>query len=133
MTALATGRTSADGHARDLARPTREPLDRLFRDLRTGPEGLGTREADRRLGVDGPNALPHRSERSWPADVARQITHPLALLLWAASRYGVTTRKTTASARKIGVTGSHQFRGYRRANAITTATCSITKTTWLPS
>ena len=46
-----------------------------------------------------------------------------------ACRYGDTTRKTTASARKIGVTGSHQFRGERRAKYMTTATWSITNTT----
>ena len=51
--------------------------------------------------------------------------------LWTppASRYGVTTRKTTASVRKIGVTGSHQLRGERRAKYMTTATWSITNAT----
>ena len=66
-------------------RPTREPLDLLLRDLRTGVDGLGQREAERRLAVYGPNALPRTRSRTWLADLVRQITHPLALLLWAAA------------------------------------------------
>ncbi|HYN72897.1 MAG TPA: cation transporting ATPase C-terminal domain-containing protein [Nakamurella sp.] len=61
----------------------REPVQ-LQRDLRTGPTGLSSREAARRLQVVGPNALSVRPRRRRPADLARQLTHPLALLLWVA-------------------------------------------------
>ncbi|MEE1786690.1 cation-transporting P-type ATPase [Streptomyces sp. SP17BM10] len=59
----------------------REPLDRLFRDLRTSAGGLTEREAARRRTVYGPNALTRRETRRWPRELARQFTHPLALLL----------------------------------------------------
>jgi len=64
-----------------------EPIDRLLRDLRASRNGLSTREADRRLIVYGPNALQRRGRRRWWRDLARQFTHPLALLLWAASGF----------------------------------------------
>ena len=63
----------------------REPLELLFRDLRAGPEGLSTREAARRLLAYGPNELERRGGRRWPRQLAVQLTHPLALLLWVAA------------------------------------------------
>ncbi|HET8565545.1 MAG TPA: cation-transporting P-type ATPase [Solirubrobacterales bacterium] len=48
-------------------------------------EGLSSREAERRLLHYGPNRLERRRGRRWPAQVARQLTHPLALLLWGAA------------------------------------------------
>ena len=62
-----------------------EAADRLLRDLRSEPEGLSTREAQRRLLQYGPNTLRRQRKRRWPADLARQLTHPLALLLWLAA------------------------------------------------
>jgi calcium-translocating P-type ATPase len=62
-----------------------EAADRLLRDLRSTPEGLSTREAERRLLQYGPNTLRRRRQRRWPAELARQFTHPLALLLWLAA------------------------------------------------
>src|ERR1700758_5183597 len=62
-----------------------EAADRLLRDLRSPPEGLSTREAERRLLQYGPNSLQRRRKRRWPAELARQFTHPLALLLWLAA------------------------------------------------
>ncbi|MCX4759037.1 cation-translocating P-type ATPase [Kitasatospora purpeofusca] len=59
----------------------REPLALLFHDLRSSPQGLTEREADRRLTVYGPNALVRRGGRRWPRELAQQFTHPLALLL----------------------------------------------------
>jgi calcium-translocating P-type ATPase len=58
-----------------------EPLTRLFRDLRSSPEGLSSREAARRLQTAGPNELRRHEGRRWPGELARQFTHPLALLL----------------------------------------------------
>lgn len=81
-TGLAETRAPDTGPAE---RPTREPLDRLLRDLRTSSDGLGQREAARRLSVYGANLLPQPRGRSWVLDLARQVTHPLALLLWGAA------------------------------------------------
>jgi calcium-translocating P-type ATPase len=63
----------------------REPIDLLLRELQTRPEGLSDREAALRLVRYGPNELTRRSTRRWPREAARQLTHPLALLLWVAA------------------------------------------------
>jgi calcium-translocating P-type ATPase len=70
----------ADGPARD----PQEPVDVLLRHLETGRSGLSEREATRRLVAAGPNELRRRGGRRWPRELARQFTHPLALLLWVA-------------------------------------------------
>jgi len=57
----------------------------LLRDLRSASEGLSTREAARRLVQYGPNELRRRGGVRWPGELARQLTHPLALLLWLAA------------------------------------------------
>jgi calcium-translocating P-type ATPase len=57
----------------------------LFRDLRSSADGLSAREAARRLEVYGPNELARRGGRRWPGELARQFTHPLALLLMLAA------------------------------------------------
>jgi calcium-translocating P-type ATPase len=66
-------------------RDAREPLSLLLRDLRARPEGLSSREAERRLVAYGPNELERRGGVRWPRQLARQLTHPLALLLWLAA------------------------------------------------
>jgi calcium-translocating P-type ATPase len=65
-------------------KPT-EPLDLVFRNLRSTTAGLTNREAARRLITDGPNQLSRRGKRRWPADLLAQFTQPLALLLVAAA------------------------------------------------
>jgi calcium-translocating P-type ATPase len=60
-------------------------LIRLFRDLSSSADGLSAREAARRLEVYGPNELTRRVGRRWPGELARQFTHPLALLLLLAA------------------------------------------------
>jgi magnesium-transporting ATPase (P-type) len=62
-----------------------EPLEELFRDLRASVNGLSARQAARRLEVSGPNEPVRRGGRRWPGELARQFTHPLALLLVAAT------------------------------------------------
>jgi len=62
-----------------------EPQDRLLRDLQTTRHGLSSREAARRLVQYGPNVLQRRGGVRWPWEIARQLTHPLALLLWVAA------------------------------------------------
>jgi calcium-translocating P-type ATPase len=56
-----------------------------LRDLRTTGHGLSSREAARRLVQHGPNTLQRRGSVQWPREIARQLTHPLALLLWVAA------------------------------------------------
>ncbi|CAB4879287.1 MAG: HAD-IC family P-type ATPase [Actinobacteria bacterium] len=62
-----------------------EPIELLLRDLKSQAGGLSTLEAARRLTQFGPNQLKRQERRRWPQDLARQFTHPLALLLWAAA------------------------------------------------
>jgi magnesium-transporting ATPase (P-type) len=62
-----------------------EAVGLLLRDLRASPDGLTTAEAQRRLLQYGPNELRRRRGLHWPAELAAQLTHPLALLLWAAA------------------------------------------------
>ena len=68
-----------------------EGLSRLLRDLRTREAGLTDREAARRLEIVGPNELTRHQSRTWPAQVAAQLLHPLALLLWVAAAMSAAT------------------------------------------
>src|SRR5690242_4192317 len=68
-----------------------EPVPLLLRDLHTTVRGLTSREAARRLVVYGPNELHRRGGRTWPRELVRQFTHPLALLLWAAAVLALAT------------------------------------------
>ncbi len=63
----------------------REPIGRLLRDLASDAGGLSEREAARRLERFGPNELHSRRGATWPRALARQFTHPLAVLLLLAS------------------------------------------------
>jgi calcium-translocating P-type ATPase len=62
-----------------------EAVGLLLRDLRASPSGLSSAEAERRLLQYGPNVLERRQKAQWPRELAAQLTHPLALLLWAAA------------------------------------------------
>jgi magnesium-transporting ATPase (P-type) len=62
-----------------------EAVGLLLRDLRASPDGLTSAEAQRRLLQYGPNELRRRRGLRWPGELAAQLTHPLALLLWAAA------------------------------------------------
>jgi calcium-translocating P-type ATPase len=69
-------------------RPQFDPEERvelLLRDLRASRRGLTQREAERRLLTYGPNRLERRGGTGWAGRLARQFTHPLALLLWGAA------------------------------------------------
>ena len=61
------------------------PSERLIRDLRSGREGLTRREAARRLVAYGTNELQRTAGHRWLAELGRQFTHPLAVLLWVAA------------------------------------------------
>jgi magnesium-transporting ATPase (P-type) len=71
--------------AEEVAQDPRQPLALLLRNLRSSAQGLSGREAARRLLVYGPNELTRRGGRRWPRELARQFTHPLALLLAVAA------------------------------------------------
>jgi magnesium-transporting ATPase (P-type) len=68
---------------RDVDLATRAEV--LLHELRSSPQGLSSAEAARRLLQYGPNELRRRGGRRWPRELARQLTHPLALLLWVAA------------------------------------------------
>jgi magnesium-transporting ATPase (P-type) len=72
-----------------------EPLARLLADLRSRPTGLSSREAARRLEATGPNQLVQRPRRSPWWDLADQLRHPLALLLWVAAALAWGTGSTS--------------------------------------
>jgi calcium-translocating P-type ATPase len=77
-----------DAHTRAGGGGQIEPTERvelLMRDLRSSPQGLSDAEARRRLLQYGPNELRRRGGLKWPGELARQLTHPLALLLWLAA------------------------------------------------
>lgn len=74
---------AAGGGSRQI--DPQERVGLLVRDLRASLGGLSSREAERRLLSYGPNRLERRSGRRWPGQLARQFTHPLALLLWGAA------------------------------------------------
>ena len=62
-----------------------EAIGLLLRDLRAAEGGLSTAEARRRALQYGPNELRRRGGLRWPSELAAQLTHPLALLLWTAA------------------------------------------------
>jgi magnesium-transporting ATPase (P-type) len=77
--------SSETGPTVDVHADPLQPEERLFADLRSRPEGLSNREVERRLIRYGANEIVRRGRRQWWRDVAKQLTHPLALLLWAAT------------------------------------------------
>jgi calcium-translocating P-type ATPase len=96
----------------------REPLPRLFRELRSQPEGLSDREAERRLLVYGPNELVRRSGRRWPHEIANQLVHPLALLLWGAAALAFASGSPVLGAAIVAVillNGAFAFAQERQA------------------
>jgi calcium-translocating P-type ATPase len=74
-----------------------QAVDLLLRDLRSSRKGLSTREAQRRLAQYGPNELRHRGGWRWPGELARQLTHPLALLLWLAAGLSLAVGSQTVA------------------------------------
>ncbi|HXZ58126.1 MAG TPA: cation-transporting P-type ATPase [Gaiellaceae bacterium] len=87
MNARTNGRP-AEAHAGEARFQVPSPLqteEHLFGELRSRPEGLDSREVERRLIQYGPNEIVRRGRRHWGREVMTQLTHPLALLLWAAS------------------------------------------------
>ena len=75
----------------------------LFRDSNSGPAGLSSREARRRLPLAGLNELTRHRVRRWPAEVARQLGHPLALLLWLAALLAAVSGTTVPALAIVAV------------------------------
>jgi calcium-translocating P-type ATPase len=100
------GTTKAPGEEAPSVLPIQsvhESLRLLLRDLGTTTHGLTSREAARRLIVYGPNELRRRGHRTWPKELFRQFTHPLALLLWAAAALSLVAQTAVLSAAIVGV------------------------------
>ena len=66
--------------------PTATPMTR---------SGLSQVEADSRFLRDGPNELSRQKKAGWHKELVRQLTHPLALLLWVAAALSAATGSTT--------------------------------------
>ncbi|MDQ2910056.1 MAG: HAD-IC family P-type ATPase, partial [Actinomycetota bacterium] len=81
----------------------REPADLLLRHLRSSPTGLSARKAERRLLVHGPNELTRQGGPSWTRELVRQLTHPLALLLWVAAALAFAAGTTALALAIIAV------------------------------
>lgn len=90
-TGMVPYRAPAAGGQAGSAPDPRESLTLLFRDLRTSPRGLSAREAAHRQEVYGANTLARRGGRHRLRELARQFTHPLALLLALAAVLAAAT------------------------------------------
>jgi hypothetical protein len=87
-----TGAAEIDRPGIGSGRPRVDPeerLDLLLQHLGTRRSGLRAREAARRLEQHGPNEITRRERRSHLRELARQFTHPLAVLRWAAAALAV--------------------------------------------
>ncbi|HEX2728738.1 MAG TPA: HAD-IC family P-type ATPase, partial [Rubrobacteraceae bacterium] len=86
-----TGRNGEENPAEDRGTPKPRPfdpeerIDLLLGHLGTRRDGLPEREAARRLEQHGPNEIRRREGNNHLRELARQFTHPLALLLWVAA------------------------------------------------
>ncbi|HET9094483.1 MAG TPA: cation-transporting P-type ATPase [Solirubrobacteraceae bacterium] len=60
-------------------------IDRLYRRLAARPDGLSSREVERRLVQYGPNTVTRTEGSRWVGELVRQFVHPLAVLLWLAA------------------------------------------------
>ncbi|RYC13378.1 HAD-IC family P-type ATPase [Nocardioides zhouii] len=78
-------------------------VDVLLQHLDCDASGLSEAEAERRLAVTGPNQLTVEQRSSLPAALLRQLTHPLALLLWLAAALALGTQGVTLGAAIICV------------------------------
>ena len=75
--------------------PLLDPLPDLLARLDTDGTGLSAQEAARRLAETGPNLLRAAARASLAAELLRQLTHPLALLLWLAAALALSTQGLT--------------------------------------
>ncbi len=76
---------------------------RLPRATARAQEGLSTREAERRLLAHGPNELLRQRGPGAAVEIARQLAHPLALLLWAAAALALVAGTTVLAVAIVAV------------------------------
>ncbi len=62
----------------------------------------------------GPNTLRRRHRRRWPGDLARQFTHPLALLLWLAAGLLLIVESNVVAAAVILIIGLNAVFSFAR-------------------
>ena len=81
------------------------PLPSLLVQLETEGAGVSAEEAGRRLTEHGPNQLTADRGPGLLAALVRQLTHPLALLLWVAAALALVTQGPTLGIAIIAVIG----------------------------
>jgi calcium-translocating P-type ATPase len=81
----------------------RGPAWQLMQGRVSTKTGLTSREAGRRLQVYGPNELPTGVERHRLRSFIRQLTHPLALLLWIAAALAAVSNSGVLAVAIVGV------------------------------
>jgi calcium-translocating P-type ATPase len=80
-----------------------DPLPRLLETLNCDTGGLTSVEAQWRLMRTGANVLETKDRDGMLLPLARQLTHPLALLLWLAAVLAVTTQSVTLGGAIVAV------------------------------
>ncbi|HEX5087101.1 MAG TPA: cation-transporting P-type ATPase [Nocardioides sp.] len=81
------------------------PLARVLLELDCEAQGLTAADAARRLASSGPNELVAERGPGVLAGLVRQLTHPLALLLWVAALLALLTQGATLGVAIIAVIG----------------------------
>ncbi len=79
------------------------PVTSALSDYAPAAQGLTSAEAEHRLQVEGPNELVSNRRSPLPGDVLKQLTHPLALLLWLAAALAWPTSGPTLAIVIVGV------------------------------
>ena len=90
-------------HPEDAPAGPEESLAHFLRRVQSTGDGLPAREAVRRAVVYGPNELRRQGRRTWPGELGRQLTHPLALLLWVAAALAAIAGTPVLSAAIVAV------------------------------
>ena len=78
-------------------------IDSLLAHLGTKTRGLTGREAQRRLDQFGPNEITRTQKSSRLRELARQLAHPLALLLWMAAALSLVSGDRTLALAIVAV------------------------------
>jgi calcium-translocating P-type ATPase len=99
MSATSQRALPAQPSAEPLLAPLPDVLSRLGCDL----AGLTDDSARQRLASHGPNQLATDQGPGLPAQLARQLVHPLALLLWVAAALALVTQGATLGVAIIAV------------------------------
>ena len=72
--------------------PHLHDIERLYAQLHSNAQGLGSAEAAQRLRQHGPNRLEELAKRSLFSRLLAEFTHFFALMLWVACRAGLLCR-----------------------------------------